>query len=217
MLEYTPHFCWTTTIVEVKNPNHAAIKPGLVQCSYESERMTGTAIASGVAPQAKKGLYESPFTLFSANIPEVQALRQFCVQALGEVIFKLNAQVNQGKHPMEKLVIDPFESWVHITRDGGQHDVHVHPNCSWCGIYYIDIGDCTIEPPNGVNRFYPPVDLIYEDLGTVVFPLNPVHPTPEDGKLVLFPSYVRHSGTLYRGRRDRILASFNAKVQRPAM
>jgi hypothetical protein len=79
----------------------------------------------------------------------------------------------------------------------------------------VDVGDSALNPPNGVNRFYPPVELIYEDLGSVVLPVNPVQPPPEDGKLILVPSFVRHSGVLYRGTRDRILASFNAQIQRP--
>ena len=34
----------------------------------------------------------------------------------------------------------------------------------------------------------------------------------EEGKLVLFPSYVQHSAMLYRGGRDRIVVSFNSRL-----
>jgi uncharacterized protein (TIGR02466 family) len=215
-LQHTPHFCWITPIVEVRNPDHARIRDGLIQLCYEQEKRAKTTIESGVAPKVKAGLYESPFNFFQANahVKEVAELRQFCGQAVGEMIFHLNRELNQNKIQLDRINVDMFESWVHITHDGGYHDGHVHPNCSWCGIYYIDIGEVTVDPPNGCNRFYPPMEVNYEDLGTAMCPMNPVQPPPEDGKLILFPSHIRHAGMPYRGKRDRILASFNARVIR---
>jgi hypothetical protein len=213
-LEFTPHMCWGTPIVEVRNPDGPRLKEALVRAAYEAEKNIKGPIASGVAPAAKQGLYESPFNFFSFADPAIAELRHFCCRAVAEMVFQLNRQINGERFSLGRINVDPFESWIHITRDGGYHDSHVHPNCSWCGIYYIDIGDCTLNPLNGVNRFYPPVALIYEDVGSVVCPLNPVHPPPEDGKLILFPSHIRHAGLLYHGKRDRILASFNAKVTR---
>ncbi len=213
-LEFTPHICWGTPIIEVRNTEHPRLREGLIRASYDAEKKSNVAIASGVAPLAKQGLYESPFNFFHTPDPAVQELRQFCIQALGEMIFLMNRQINADKLQLGKINIDLFETWVHITRDGGYHDSHIHPNCSWCGIYYIDIGDVTVNPPNGCNRFYPPVALGYEDIGSMVYPLNPVQPPPEDGKLLLFPSHIRHSALLYRGKRDRILASFNARIHR---
>ena len=105
-----------------------------------------------------------------------------------------------------------FESWVHVTHDGGYHEVHYHPNCSWCGIYYLEAGDCTLSPPNGVNRFFSPATLLYEDSGSMAYRPTPVSVVPEEGKLVVFPSYVQHSAMVYRGGRDRIVVSFNARV-----
>jgi|SRR5688572_5668333 len=215
-LEFTPHMCWGTPIIEIRNPEHARMREALIRASYEAEKKSDVAIASGIAPHAKHGLYESPFNFFHSPEPVIQELRQFCAQAVGEMIFAMNRHINGDKFQLGRINVDLFESWIHITRDGGYHDSHVHPNCSWCGIYYIDIGDVTVNPPNGCNRFYPPTMLIYEDLGSVVCPLNPVHPPPEDGKLILFPSHIRHSGLLYHGKRDRILASFNARVNRAA-
>jgi uncharacterized protein (TIGR02466 family) len=101
---------------------------------------------------------------------------------------------------------------VHVTRDGGYHEPHYHPNCSWCGIYYLEVGDCTRNPPNGVNRFFPPVRTLYEDFGSMAFNHNAVSVPPEEGTLVLFPSYVEHSATPYRGTRERIVISFNSRV-----
>ena len=212
-LQYTPRMYWGTPMVEVQNPDHERIKDALIACAYEFEKRSSVPVESGVSPFLKHGLYESPFNFFQSNVKEVQELRLICTQALGEAVVFLHREVNKPKTPMGNIIVDLFESWVHVTHDGGYHDPHVHSNCSWCGIYYIDIGDATADPPNGCNRFYPPSALVYQDVGTMVCPLAIVHPTPANGKLILFPSHVQHAGVVYRGKRDRILASFNARVR----
>jgi uncharacterized protein (TIGR02466 family) len=211
-LQYTPRMYWGTPIVEVQNPDHERIKEALIACAYEAEKKSSAPIESGVSPFLKHGLYESPFNFFQSDVKEVHDLRHFCTQALAEMVFFLHREVNQPKTAMPRINVELFESWVHVTHDGGYHDAHVHSNCSWCGIYYVEIGDATADPPNGCNRFYPPTALVYQDVGTMVCPLSIVHPVPENGKLVLFPSHVQHAGVVYRGKRDRILASFNARV-----
>ena len=202
---------WGTPIVEVRNPNHAQMKPALVSHCYEVERRAAAPIESGVTPMKKANLYESKFDFFKTDVPEVQSLRTFCGEAVTRSVFHLLQRGPAEKLPGQ-LGVDMFESWIHITRDGGYHEVHYHPNCSWCGIYYLEVGDCTINPPNGVNRFFSPAMILYEDFGSTAYRQTPVTIAPEEGKLVLFPSYVQHSAMLYRGSRDRIVVSFNSRV-----
>ncbi len=213
-MEITAHSLWTTPILSLKNPDHAKIKPALVQLSYAMEKRAAAPIESGVATQIKSNLYESRFDFFrsSVDVPEAQALKQFCAMSLTHSIMGLYRQNNPGRPTPAQVGVDLFESWVHITRDRGYHDVHYHPNCSWCGIYYVEIGQCTLNPPNGVNRFFPPFHTGYEDFGAAAMGQNAFAPPPEEGKLVLFPSYVEHSATPYNGTGDRIVISFNARV-----
>lgn len=218
-MEIKATLVWSTPIVEVTNPDHARIKAGLIRCCYEMEKASQTPIESGIAPQLKAGLYESRFDLFTRDVPEVRDFRQFCADALSRTVLRLHANATGGREASPGLTLDLFESWAHITRDGGYHESHTHPNCSWCGIYYLEPGDCTFDPPNGVNRFFPPGDLQYVDFGTHAYPHTPVSCPSTEGKLVLFPSYVPHSAIPYRGKRDRIVLSFNARVfiaQQPA-
>jgi uncharacterized protein (TIGR02466 family) len=209
-LEVIPQ--WVIPLVRVKNPDHAHLKTALVDHAYERERRSGTGVASGIAAKMKSNLYESAFDLFKSDLPEVQALAKFCSQALGSLVMELRRRLNRPP-AAGNLRIDMPESWVHITRDGGYHDMHLHPNCSWCGIYYLDPGDATLKPPNGVNRFYPPFGPNYHDFGTTALSTDPADVAPEEGTLVLFPSYLHHSAIVYRGTRDRIIASFNARVR----
>lgn len=211
-MEIKASLLWATPIVEVTNPDHARLKPGLIRCCYEMEKQAATPIESGVAPSLKSNLYESRFDLFTCDVPEIREFRQFCAQTLGQVIPRLRADATGFRDPLPQLTINIFESWAHVTRDGGYHDIHLHPNCSWCGIYYLETGDCTYQPPNGVNRFFPPGEFTYVDFGVQAYPRTPVTAQPTEGKLVLFPSYVAHSATPYRGKRDRIVLSFNARI-----
>lgn len=215
MPDYGLHILWSTPIVKVKNPDHARIKPGLMKFAYDSERSASQKIESGVTPHIKSELYESKMDIFTGStVPEIQALAQFCMQSVGEIAGQLRAKL-RPQAPLGQIGVMLHESWVHITRDRGYHDMHTHPNCSWCGIYCIDPGDSTFDPPNGTNRFDSPIEPNYIDLGSEAYIESSLYVCPEEGLLVLFPSYLRHSATPYRGTKDRIVIAFNSRVYQP--
>lgn len=215
MPDYDLHLVWPTPIVKVKNPDHARLKPALVKLCFEREHHAKARVESGVTLHNKQGLYESSFDLFSnPDSPELQAVAQFCLRSVGEVASQLRTQ----RHPDRAggaISVVIAEAWVHVTRDRGYHDTHSHPNCSWCGIYCVDPGESSLNPPNGTNRFEPPVDPAYADLGSEAYEFESIYICPEDGLLVLFPSYLRHSATVYAGTKERIVIAFNAQVGRP--
>src|SRR5882724_7311516 len=214
-MELSANFLWYTPIIEARNPDHGAMKVALVRHCYDIERQAKEPIESGVTPRRKANLYESRFNFFTHPLPEIQALRKFCAEALGQAVLKLFQHANPGQKQFPGIAVDLYESWIHVTHEGGYHEVHNHPNCSWCGIYYLEPADCTVDPPNGINRFFSPIDIMYDDPGAEAYPQKPVSITPEEGKLILFPSYVKHLAVPYRGTRDRIIVSFNSRVMVP--
>jgi hypothetical protein len=146
----------------------------------------------GIAARSKHSLFESKPNLFDA--PEAAPLRDFCAAVIAE-LFRAKAEFR--------------ESWCHITNDGGYHDAHTHIDYARggiCGIYYLESGQCTADPPNGVNRFFSPDVHVLGDVADFV---------PKDGRLILFPGHVRHSATPYSGETDRIVISFNALLRKP--
>jgi len=159
------------------------VKPKLVEVCRSLER---EGRSWGIAQRSKHGLFESPPALFER--PETRELVEFC----GGVISKLFRR-------------DVFfaESWCHVTNGGGYHDAHAHPDFARgiCGIYYVQCGECTGEPVNGINRFYSPNVFDDNDVADIV---------PVEGRLLLFPGYVRHAALPYSGKEDRIVISFNA-------
>jgi hypothetical protein len=189
-MEIKRNAVWPTIFYVAEWQDAAAEKQKLVDLCYRLQR---EGRSWGIAGRAKRGLYESPPELFSH--PEAQGLMQFC----GAV----------AANAFEKDIYFP-ESWCHITNHGGYHDAHAHVDYARhgvCGIYYLQCAECTVDPPNGINRFYSP---------SLFEPNDVVDLAPAEGKLVLFPGHVRHAALPYSGREDRIVISFNARFGDPA-
>lgn len=180
---------WPTRFHLVDYPEAQADKAALVDLCY---RLKAEGRSWQIAARAKQGLYESAPDLFAH--PEAQGLMQFC----GTVICNI----------FQQDVAFP-ESWCHITNDGGYHDTHCHIDFARhgvCGIYYLQCSECTVEPPNGINRFYSTHPFAPNDVADI---------EPREGQLLLFPGYVRHSALPYRGQEDRVVISFNARLTPP--
>lgn len=210
---------WSTNMFFCRWGEHGQEAADMISFMYKLRDQERDNIASGVAKAAKpkKGLFESKFNIFEADHPGVRKLASFVGNALCAAV----SQVHQGQIAPNQLRACAVESWVHITNDGGFHDSHQHHQCSWCGIYYVQAGD--VEPPqqnsgarNGINRFYSPLGSggTYQDDGNIYLRNSNFDVTPEDGLLVLFPSYLLHSALPYSGEQDRVVIAFNAQLHR---
>lgn len=166
---------------------------------------------SNVSNSIKQGLYESAFDFASTDNASVLAWSHW----VKECIFKSARHANSAYWKAgSNITIEIHESWCHITRDGGYHDNHIHPNSSWSGIYYLDCGDMDIETKNGVNRFYNPTKPAYTDAGTPWATSNSnVDISAQPGMLVIFPSWIDHSAMPYRGTNNRYILSFNSQIR----
>ncbi len=209
------HF-WTTSFYALPWSEHASETPGIIEYLYELKDQQESNIASGIAPGAKspEGLHESDFDLFDRDHSGLNKLQAFIIRALQQAV----AHVNGSEIEPSRLVIEICDSWFHITNEGGFHDAHFHGGCSWCGIYYLQIGDAgqrtDSSAPNGGNRFYSPLSTGggYKDYGNKYLDFSYVDPPIADGMLLLFPSYLLHSALPYRGGQDRIVISFNSRT-----
>ena len=165
---------------------------------------------SNVAPSAKRGLYESGFDFVTIPDPAVEALSHW----IKDCLFKSAANANREYWPAgANINIEIHESWCHITRDGGYHDMHTHPGSSWSAIYYLDTGDMDAASKNGLNRFFCPYNNMYIDAGTAWTSRNTsIDITAQEGMLIVFPSFIQHNALSYRGEKERYVISVNSKV-----
>lgn len=203
---------WASSLFVTEFAAHASLKKELLTYAYQQKTLAKDAIASGVAHRAKHALYESDFNFLTANITSLQTLSDFFESAIEIAAYEMNEAYWPEDAQIKAHIV---ESWVHITQKEGYHDVHSHPNCSWCGIYYVDTPEGNIEASGGINRFYDPRNNAaqYLDVGNAYIHEEGVMDiTPQEGKLVIFPSYLKHSALPYFGESHRIVIAFNAQV-----
>ena len=198
---------WPVIMYDFQWAQHQKYKQQLKQVCQDLESKNSQ---SNVAPSAKRGLYESGFDFVTVPDPAVEALSHW----IKDCLFKSAANANREYWPAgANINIEIHESWCHITRDGGYHDMHTHPGSSWSAIYYLDTGDMDAASKNGLNRFFCPYNNMYIDAGTAWTSRNTsIDITAQEGMLIVFPSFVQHNALSYRGEKERYVISVNSKV-----
>ncbi len=208
------HELWPTTVLTRLNEQHASIKQDLLDLFYahrdEQVKDSGPFYAS------RDNLYE----LYKDH-PAFAAMTRFILDSVFQVAAHSNGKVWQGG---QKFDVRLTGVWFQITNDSGLHETHVHGNCSWSGVYYIQAGESSRSSDdrpngmlNGVTRFYGPYMEFYAgghtDYGNLYLQKDTWDSFPQDGKIAVFPSYLKHMVFPYRGEQDRIIVSFHALVE----
>lgn len=183
--------------------------------------------AFGALRATQEGERRGPFfasqddLLDRVSLPEFNQLVQFIAGSAQQFAKQVNAQA----WPEGRLSLDlRFAGcWFQIQNGQAFHDIHTHGNCSWSGVYYVQIDPAaerhrhpTLGELNGVTRFYGPYSALqggaYMDMGNAYLQKNSIDIQPEEGMLVLFPSWLPHKAMAYEGERDRIIVSFNLQI-----
>ena len=187
---------FTTNIFQFKNENLAiALKKYIL-----TKEIKG--IESNVAPAIKHNLDESKFNFLQDENEIIKKTGSFFAKCLRDTFNDLRKEDSNYK-------ITITESWYHVGRKNSSHEAHIHSNCSWCGIFYIESGDLN---SGGKTFFNHPIQSTFSDLMTIHKEETAFAVQPEIGKLVIFPSYLSHFQSLYTGSKDRIVVAFNCKV-----
>ena len=204
---------WTTPLYMTQLEDHEFLKDALLAHVYACREQQQTAVDSHVAVTAKHALFESELDFLESDVAGVMEVGR----QVGELLAGVDADVNKGHWPeVCEAYAHVIESWYHVTENGGYHDAHTHPNCSWCGIYYLDPGEADLGTRNGVNRFYDPrVNANhYADPGTAYLGETGFWDfSPKEGQVVIFPSYLKHSALPYFGQKDRVVIAFNCVIE----
>lgn len=180
------------------------------------------AVRLALEGEQRQNFFASPDDLLTRiELPEFSSLIQFIAGAAQGLAKQVNAQA----WPAGKLSLDlRFAGcWFQIQNGQAFHDVHTHGNCSWSGVYYVQIDDAkqraahaSLGELNGATRFYGPYSQFqagaYMDMGNAYLQKNTIDIQPEEGMLVLFPSYLPHKAMAYEGDKDRIILSFNVQI-----
>ena len=182
---------------------------------YENKSLTNTlseyilsketkGIESGIAPKLKHNLVASKSDFLYGDAMIVKDTKQWIDECIKKTINTIQMEDIDYK-------ITYNESWYHVTTTNGMHEPHIHPRCSWCGVYYIKSGN----HDSGDTVFENPVKSTYIDRGNLFLDhMHTLRIKPQDGLLVIFPSYLSHYQALYKGTEDRIVVAFNASIDK---
>lgn len=205
---------WPVTILSAKLAQHETVNAQLIQLFRQYQREHGNTMP-----------FVSPDN-FAADIDNaaLDTLKKFIM----DNVFYISARLN-GKYwsKDESIDINITGLWFQISNQYSFHETHIHGNCSWSGVYYVDAGDSSNNKndrlpngmPNGITRFYGP-HIEYGagghcDKGNYYLQDSAYDSFPENGKLVIFPSHLKHMVFPYNGEHDRIIVSFHAIVDSP--
>ena len=182
---------------------------------YENKSLTNTlseyilsketkGIESGIAPKLKHNLVASKSDFLYRDATIVKDTKQWIDECIKKTINTIQMEDIDYK-------ITYNESWYHVTTTNGMHEPHIHPRCSWCGVYYIKSGN----HDSGDTVFENPVKSTYIDRGNLFLDhMHTLRIKPQDGLLVIFPSYLSHYQAIYKGTEDRIVVAFNASIDK---
>lgn len=140
----------------------------------------------------------SPTTLMQHK--EFEPLRDVIMEEAND--FARALEMETDKYPLKFT-----ECWLNVYNEGHGQEVHQHANAVVSGIYYVKApegsGDLLIHSPYTDVMLEPPTRKP-NGMNIKVVPI-----TPQEGKMILFRSYVKHSVKPTRGDTERISIAFN--------
>ncbi len=136
--------------------------------------------------------------------------------AVREVADHFSHMPSDGTAPAWRI-----EGWANVNRGGQANQLHYHPAAFWSAVFYIDDGGIDgggalggalefLDPRGPLPLMYAPdVRIVIE--GCASAGLSEEY-YPKTGALVMFPAWLGHRVTPYRGERVRISVAMNFMV-----
>lgn len=98
-----------------------------------------------------------------------------------------------------------IDTWTNVNNPGSRNKLHTHRGMSIVGLYYVQAKD------TGGLVFYNPANLMAD-----CDPMSPHSSAgiflPEDGDLIMWPSWVPHEVEVNHSLRQRVNIAFNIKL-----
>jgi uncharacterized protein (TIGR02466 family) len=200
-------FAFFTPVLEVVFDEHERVNPPLlaaVRTIVETEGLaTWQADGSG-----------STASLLDRPLPGLAELVEFFRGALDHTLhiansaFKPAQGVELPRDYAEQAEL--IELWASIVNPGGHVPPHLHPQASWVGVYYVDVGD---GDGGELVLSNPAPSAVYADTTLHAFAPQAIAYPVQNGSLLLFPGHMTHSVRRYAGRRPRVSLAFNFRLR----
>ncbi|HEX2886110.1 TIGR02466 family protein [Vineibacter terrae] len=195
---------FATPMLRLLMPDAARVNPGLrAAILRRAQDDDGKAISN-------VGGWQSRNDLLDWDIPEAAQLKTWIAAAVRQMA--QHSPLLRARAPGTTRF--RAYAWANVNRDGHYNRLHLHPGEHWSGVYYVDAGqpDPAIAN-NGVIEFLDPrptarampIPGFKFDRGISVVPAS--------GMLLLFPSWLDHWVSSYRGPGERISIAFNCTLE----
>ncbi len=156
----------------------------------------------GINKSNVKGWHSNDFEL---NDDEPQKFIKFISNSIEQVMTDMKWEKNKQSVKINNM-------WAIINTGGSANLRHQHGNSTISGAYYVrapkDSGDIVFYDPRPAPIYSHPN---VESPNLLNAQVNSI--TPKEGALVLFPSYLDHSVNENLSNEERIVISFNIKIQ----
>ena len=198
-----------TPILRHKLQNSNPICEGLKQILLDKERMHPE-FRTGKRVRSNQGGWRSKEDLLKWPGLEISLLKDEIHKAIATIM-----KLAVGNDTARQVELDLASvAWANINRDGDYNVFHVHPGNHWSGVFYVSVGDP--DPAYSQNGYFE----FYDPRGAAMmnpipdFPFGYTMPIePEQGIIMVFPSWMNHAVHPFRGAGERISISFNTVIK----
>ena len=189
---FFPTAVWTS-----KNKNHNEINKNILQYIKNLKNLD----PKGLQKSNQKGWHSQDF-----NMQDKEPINFF--NSIGPAINECLLDMGWDLQTQEVKVTS---MWSIINKSDATNARHVHGNNFISAAYYVkapeNCGNIVFHDPRSEPTFYHPKIAKPNNLNTNIVTIK-----PEEGLLVLFPSYLHHSVDVNRSNDERIVISFNIKL-----
>ena len=145
------NYIWPTLFGSFYNPEHQKIKNQLIDFfeKYKKDNPVGRKSGENLR------LYESKYDLHRQNNDTIQnVFKNFIVKSFFETAKEANKNY-LDQFSNSQLGVNITDAWFIHYEKGGFVAPHAHGDCSWCCVYYIQLGE-DASKKNGGTYFQKP-------------------------------------------------------------
>jgi uncharacterized protein (TIGR02466 family) len=193
-----------TPFVSYQWPESEKMNQALVELILAEEKSDD----EGRGIRSNAGGWQSRGNLITRSEPDIQALKQ----RMETMVFNLLGTIVR-KDGTERTFTLLFDSWANVCRSGNYNVVHTHPNAMWSIVYYVAAGepDESIPYAGQLELLDPRESANYIQIpNTVLDARNFIENRP--GRMIMFPSWVKHMVHPFVGSGVRISIACNVNV-----
>ena len=193
-----PNLLFPTPVWTIQLDNYKNINEKMYEFIKSDQKKDNV----GINKSNVKGWHSKDFDL-NEKIP--QNFISFILPAIEQVMVDMNWD-------KQKQIAKINNMWAIINTGGSANLRHQHGNSTISGAYYVraprDSGDIIFYDPRPAPVYSHP-NVIHPNILNAQ--VNGI--TPKEGALVLFPSYLDHSVNENQSKEERIVISFNIRIQ----